>query len=201
MAADAGANSIRVIPSTKNRPPAQKASRLSSDDDDRKQNVAVDEYVVQADDPASADVEGLLARHLAFAADHSPPEDRHALDMDGLLNEDVSFFSIRSKGELVAIGALKQLAECHLEIKSMHTAEGARRRGVARAMLGHLLGVARSRGCRRVSLETGSTEAFAPARALYESAGFRVCEPFADYDPSANSVFMTLALASPRVTE
>lgn len=169
---------------------------FGADDHKRKQNVAVDEYVVQPDDPASPDVQGLLARHLAFATDHSPPEDRHALDTDGLRSEDVSFFSIRSKGELRAIGALKQLDESHLEIKSMHTAVGARRRGVARAMLDHLLRVARSRGCRRVSLETGSMEAFAPARALYESAGFRVCEPFADYRPSANSAFMTLDVGS-----
>lgn len=154
--------------------------------------------MVQADDPASPDVQGLLARHLAFATDHSPPEDQHALDMDGLRNEDVSFFSIRMEGELLAVGALKRLDDSHLEIKSMHTAEGARRRGIARAMLDHLLHVARSRGCRRVSLETGSMEAFAPARALYESAGFRVCEPFADYRPSPNSVFMTLALGSAR---
>lgn len=153
---------------------------------------------MQADDPTSPDVQALLARHLAFSTGHSPPEDQHALDTDGLRDEGASLFSIRSKGEVLAIGALKRLDESHLEIKSMHTAEGARRQGVARAMLEHLLDVARSRGCRRVSLETGSMEAFAPARALYESAGFRVCEPFADYRPSANSVFMTLDLGPVR---
>lgn len=166
-------------------------------DEDGRQTVRVDEYVVQAGDPTSPDVRALLVRHLAFAVEHSPPEDQHALDIDGLQNEDISFFSIRSNGELLAVGALKQLDESHLEIKSMHTAEGVRRRGVARAMLDHLLRVARSRGCRHVSLETGSMEAFAPARALYESAGFQVCEPFADYRASANSAFMTLDLGSP----
>lgn len=76
----------------------------------------------------------------------------------------------------------------------MHTAIGARGRGLGRAMLVHLLDLARSRGCTRVSLETGTTEAFAPARALYAAAGFRPCEPFGDYRPSPHSVCMTLAL-------
>jgi len=61
-------------------------------------------------------------------------------------------------------------------------------------MLTHLLGVARARGCRRVSLETGTMEAFAPARALYESAGFVPCAPFAGYQPSEDNLFMTLEL-------
>jgi putative acetyltransferase len=79
----------------------------------------------------------------------------------------------------------------------MHTAEAARGRGIGRAMLDHLLAVARERGCRRVSLETGSMDAFAPARSMYATAGFRPCAPFGDYRPSRNSTFMTLALDRP----
>ena len=77
----------------------------------------------------------------------------------------------------------------------MHTAAAARGRGVGRAMLDHLLGVARAEGVRRVSLETGTMAEFAPARALYESAGFTACGPFADYRPSVDNCFMTLLLA------
>jgi putative acetyltransferase len=151
-------------------------------------------FVVGIDDPESADVRALLDKHLSFARDHSPPEDVHALDIPGLLAENVSFFSIREAGALVAVGALKQLDEFHAEVKSMHTAEGVRGRGVGRAMVDHLIAVARARGCRRISLETGSMAAFAPARALYASAGFALCQPFADYRLSPNSVCMTLEL-------
>jgi putative acetyltransferase len=78
----------------------------------------------------------------------------------------------------------------------MHTAQAARGRGIGRAMLDHLIGVARERGCLRVSLETGSMDAFAPARSLYANAGFRPCGPFGDYRPSRTSTFMTLSLES-----
>ena len=155
---------------------------------------AVGEYVVGADRPESADVQALLEVHLAFTKHHSPPEDVHALDVTGLLEENVSFYSIRVNGALLAIGALKQLDEVHAELKSMHTAGAARGRGVGRAMLEHLIGTARARGCSQVSLETGSMEAFAPARSLYASAGFEICAPFGEYAPSPNSVCMTLAL-------
>jgi ribosomal protein S18 acetylase RimI-like enzyme len=136
----------------------------------------------------------LIGRHLAFARATSPPEDVHALDVSELRAPDTTFFGIREGDELVCMGALKQLDEGHGEIKSMHTADGARRGGAARAMLDHLLAVARARGYRRVSLETGTMAAFAPARALYEGAGFVTCEPFAGYGPSANSLCMTLEL-------
>jgi putative acetyltransferase len=151
--------------------------------------------VITADSPLAADVRGLLCRHLAFTTATSPPEDMHALDADRLLDPAVEFFSFRRDGVLLGVGALKRLDGEHAEVKSMHTAEAARGGGIGRSMLEHLLAVARERGCRRVSLETGSMAEFAPARALYASAGFAPCEPFADYRPSPNSTFMTLALA------
>ncbi len=95
---------------------------------------------------------------------------------------------------MLHIGAIKRLAPHHAQIKSMHTAEAARGRGIGRAMLDHLLHVARARGFRRVSLETGTMAAFAPARALYESAGFVRCGPFGGYQPSEDNMFMTLDL-------
>jgi putative acetyltransferase len=149
---------------------------------------------ISTDDPRAADVRALLERHLAFANLHSPPEDVHALDVAGLLDPGITFYSFRLNGELLAVGALRRLDEEHAELKSMHTTEEARGRGIGRAMLDHLLGVARERGFRRVSLETGSMAAFAPARDMYTKAGFTECAPFGDYFVSPNSTCMTLSL-------
>jgi len=151
---------------------------------------------IGVDDPRAADVSDLLRRHLAFAFAHTPPEHVHALDVDALLDPAVTFFGFRAAGRLLAVGALRQLDRRHAELKSMHTAAEARGRGIGRAMLGHLIEVARQRGCDRVSLETGSMPAFAPARALYASVGFQPCAPFGDYQPSATSAFLTLTLTN-----
>jgi putative acetyltransferase len=149
---------------------------------------------IAVDDPRAADVRSLLERHLAFAHEHTPPEDVHALDLSGLLDASVTFFSARRGAELVAIGAIKELDDRHGELKSMHTAAAERGRGVGQAMVDHLVGVARQRGYHRVSLETGTMAAFAPARSLYARVGFMPCGPFGDYRPSPNSAFMTLPL-------
>ncbi len=151
--------------------------------------------MISPDDPRAADVLDLLERHLAFTNAQSPPQDMHALDANGLLDPAITFYSYRKGTELLAVGALKQLTAQHGELKSMHTAAAARRTGVGQAMLDHLIGVARDRGYHRVSLETGSMAAFAPARMLYAKAGFVECEPFADYRPSPNSTFMTKLVA------
>ena len=150
--------------------------------------------VIAVDDPRRADVVALLERHLAFAHEHTPPADVHALDLTALLDPAVTFFSARRDGQLLAIGALKELDADHGELKSMHTAAADRRTGLGRAMVLHLVGVARDRGYRRVSLETGTMEAFAPARSLYAATGFVACGPFADYGPSPSSAFMTREL-------
>lgn len=147
------------------------------------------------DDPCNADVQALLERHLEFALAQTPPEHSFALGLTGLLDPAITLFSYRENGRLLGIGAIKHLSPDHAEIKSMHTAVAARGRGVGRALLGHLLAVARSRNFRRVSLETGTMAAFAPARALYASAGFVPCGPFGDYQPSEDNCFMTLHLA------
>jgi putative acetyltransferase len=153
---------------------------------------------ISIDDPRADDVRALLERHLAFSEATTPPEDRHALDIDGLLAPAVSFYSYRIDGQLLGVGALKRLGDDHAEIKSMHTAEAARGRGVGRALVDHLLAVARERGCRRVSLETGAGPAFAPARALYARAGFVPCGPFGSYPDSPNSAYMTRSLPVPQ---
>jgi putative acetyltransferase len=150
--------------------------------------------VIAVDDPARDDVRVLLVRHLAFAHETTPPEGVHALDLSGLLDPAVTFFSARRDGAVVAIGALKELDPTHAELKSMHTAAEVRGQGLGAAMVAHLLAVARQRGYGRVSLETGSMAAFAPARSLYLAAGFEPCAPFADYPDSATSTFLSLAL-------
>jgi putative acetyltransferase len=152
---------------------------------------------IAVDDPRSADIRELLGFHLTFAHRHTPPQDVHALDIDGLVDPAVTFYSYRVGGQLLGVGALKQLDLRHAELKSMHTTAEARGRGVGRAMLNHLIAVARDRGCHRVSLETGTVAAFIPARSLYASAGFEPCGPFAGYQPSPSNTFMTLSLAGP----
>jgi putative acetyltransferase len=150
--------------------------------------------LISVDDPRQPDVRALLERHRAFALGQTPPEHSFALDADALRDPAITFFSFRDSGRVLGIGAIKRLGPDHAEIKSMHTAPAARGRGIGRAMLTHLLEVARVRGFRRVSLETGTTAAFAPARALYHSAGFTACGPFAGYQPSNDNLFLTLDL-------
>ena len=150
---------------------------------------------IAIDDPRVADVRQLLGRHLAFAFASSPREHVHALDTEGLARPAITFFSARdSDGALLGVGALKELDAEHGEIKSMHTAEHARRGGVGAAMLRHIIEVARERGYTRLSLETGTGAVFAPAQSLYARAGFTVCEPFGEYTRNPHSVCMTLAL-------
>ncbi len=151
-------------------------------------------FVITREDPRSEDVRALLEIHLRFARSQTPPEDTHALDIEGLLDPAVTFFALRDDGVLLGVGAIKALDEHHAEVKSMHTAQAARGRGVGGAILEHLLEHARAKGVRRVSLETGSMASFSAAVALYERAGFRRCAPFGDYRESPNSVYLTLAL-------
>ena len=152
--------------------------------------------MIAVDDPAAEDVRALLGRHLEFARATTLPEEVYALDVDALLDPAVTFFSYRIDGELLGVAALKRIDDEHAEIKSMHTAAAARGRGIGRALVEHLIGVAREQGFRRISLETGAGPAFAPARRLYASAGFGPSGPFAGYRPSPNSAYMTLTLSS-----
>ena len=151
--------------------------------------------LIAVDDPRKADVRALLERHLTFCLSETPPEHSFALDVDALVQPAIAFFSYRdADGALLGVGAIKELDPAHVEIKSMHTAAEARGRGVGRAVLDHLLSVARSRGYQRVSLETGTTPGFTAARAMYVSRGFVPAEPFADYVRTEDNTFYTLAL-------
>jgi putative acetyltransferase len=140
----------------------------------------------------------LLATHLGAMHAQSPAESVHALDLEQLrAAAALSIWAVWSAAELQAVGALKRLSATHGEIKSMHTRSCARRRGVATALLEHILAAARADGISRLSLETGSQPEFAAARSLYARHGFRECGPFADYCLDPNSVFMTIELETP----
>jgi putative acetyltransferase len=154
------------------------------------------ELDIAPDDPRSEDVRALLEAHLAFARQTSPPEHVHALDMEGLLEPAVVFFGARRNGVLLGVGAIKQLSPDHAELKSMHTSEAARRQGVASAIVAHLLAFAAGSNYERVSLETGTMDAFAPARSLYTKFGFAPCEPFASYTANPYSTCMTINLGA-----
>jgi putative acetyltransferase len=149
---------------------------------------------IRAGDLDHPDVCRLLRDHLRSAALHSPPESVHALGIDALRGPDITFWTAWQDAELLGCGALKQLDAHHGEIKSMRTVTRHLRKGVAAGILRHLLEEATRRGYRRVSLETGSMDAFAPARTLYARFGFEPCEPFDGYVEDPCSVFMTREL-------
>lgn len=149
---------------------------------------------IRLDDLSAPEVRALLDEHLQNMFQLSPPESVHALALDELRKPDVTFWTAWSENELLGCGALKELSPSHGEIKSMRTVPAFRRTGVGRAILAHIIEEARRRSYTRLSLETGSMEPFKPAQRLYESFGFTVCAPFADYRDDPNSVYMTLVL-------
>ncbi|WP_110669967.1 GNAT family N-acetyltransferase [Salinicola halophilus] len=146
------------------------------------------------DDLRGPDIAALLQAHLDDFAPHSPPESRHALDLEALRQPDVYFYTVWEDDDLLGCGAFKRLDARHAEIKSMRTDSRHLRRGVARALLTHLIDEARAAGFERLSLETGSVAHFAPARQLYAAFGFETCGPFGDYVEDPYSVFMTRSL-------
>jgi len=145
-------------------------------------------------DFSDARVLDLLRVHLTNSRAQTAPGSAHALDVAGLQAPGISFWTIWDDDTLLGCGALKRLNADHGEVKSMHTAQVARRKGIGSAMLLHIIASARARRMSRLSLETGSWDYFAPARALYARHGFVDCAPFADYVLDPNSVFMTLEL-------
>ena len=136
----------------------------------------------------------LLEEHRREMFQYSPPDTVHALDAAALRKPDRTIWSAWINGKLAGCGAIKELDVTHGEIKSMRTARTHLRQGVAAGLLTHILAIAKRRGYSRISLETGTPEAFAPARRLYEKFGFQPCAPFADYKAGPFSVCMTKTL-------
>lgn len=136
----------------------------------------------------------LLAEHQARMADNSPPESRHVLDVEALQQPDITFWSLWESDELLGCVALKHWHEKLGEIKSMKTAPAFIRRGVGKRLLEQVLEVAHKKGYQQLKLETGSMDYFSPARKLYSSYGFQICDHFGTYRADPNSVFMCLDL-------
>ena len=137
----------------------------------------------------------LLAEHHKDMLLHSPPESVHALDLSALSQPDITFWSVWQDNELAGCGALKELDNSHGEIKSMRTSKSFLRQGVARLLLEHIISQANTRGYQKLSLETGTMDAFIPAQKLYQQFGFKICQPFADYQEDPYSSFMTKVIS------
>jgi len=152
------------------------------------------EWTFHEGDLDSEDVQCLLAFHFAQMRGNSPADACHVLAIDGLRDPKISFWSVREDGLLLGIGALKEFEAGHGEVKSMRAAPEVLGRGVGRALLHHIVAEARRRGYSRLSLETGSTEPFAAALALYESEGFVACGPFGDYADTPFTRFFMLEM-------
>lgn len=148
-------------------------------------------WLIKVDDLSGPEIAALLTEHLKDMNAVSPPESKHALDLGGLREPEITFWTLWEGDKLAGCGALKELDAQHGEIKSMRTAADFRRRGVAATLLHHVLDEAQRRGYHRLSLETGSMNYFEPARRLYTRFGFANCGPFASYREDPNSIFMT----------
>ena len=133
----------------------------------------------------------VLQAHWLFCTSSTPIEHVYALDASKLFSPDITVFGARIDGELVGVGAMRKLDLLHGELKSMHTLAKSRGSGVGKAMVTHIEDFARSSGIERVSLETGTNEAFWPARELYKSLGYQSCEAFGDYVLSEDNTCMT----------
>jgi len=149
---------------------------------------------IRVDDLNGPEILQLLREHLQSMYLHSPPQSVHALGIEALRKPEITLWTVWQDSELMGCGALKELDPAHGEIKSMRTSSAHLRKGVAAALMVHILEEARRRSYRRLSLETGSVDAFAPARSLYTRFGFKFCSPFADYVEDPFSVFMTREL-------
>ena len=149
---------------------------------------------IVVDDLSGPEIARFLEEHVEQMLSITPPESKHALDLDGLRKPGITFWSVLDGDAQVGCGAIKELDACHAEVKSMRTASTRKRSGIASALLEHIITEARRMGFTRLSLETGSADFFRPARKLYEKFGFDYCEPFADYRPDPHSVFMTRTL-------
>lgn len=149
---------------------------------------------IKVDDLTHPEIRTLVQTHLAEMAGRKEAILSHALNLEELQADNVTFFSVWEGETLTGCGAVKELDENQGEIKSMHTARRFRRRGVSAALLFHITKLAKDRGYTRLSLETHPGEDYAPARKLYERFGFDYCGPFGDYKEHPYSVFMTKSI-------
>jgi putative acetyltransferase len=150
--------------------------------------------IIKPGDFRDPQVIALLRAHLAGMNANSPAGSVYALDLSSLQSLDITFLTVWQNDILLGCGALKELSPVHGEIKSMRTGSAHLRQGVAARTLEHIIGLARARGYRKLSLETGSGAAFDPALALYRKRGFKNGDSFGDYVPTEFNQFLHLTL-------
>lgn len=147
--------------------------------------------VITIEESLGEELAQLLQAHWLFCTSTTPIEHVYALDASRLFTPDITVFGARVNSELVGVGALRKLDQDHAELKSMHTLAKSRGLGIGKAMVAHIEQFAKEQGVKRISLETGATEPFKPARLLYKSLGYQDCEAFGDYVLSEDNTCMT----------
>ena len=139
-------------------------------------------------------VHKLLIRHFIELRSVSPKGSAHVLDIDGLKDPSIKFWSLWEENDLVGVGALKFLDKQHGEFKSIRVNDKFRKKKNGSKVINHLINEAKKLNIKRLSLETGSGAFFAPARKLFIKYGFKVCEPFSHYKDDINSVYMSMLI-------
>ena len=150
--------------------------------------------VIRQDDLSSVESQSIVREHMAGMLENTPLESVHALPLDKLQQDHVTFWTAWVGSELCGCGALQRLDHKQGEVKSMRTREKFLRQGVGQAVLSRIVAEAQSRSWERLSLETGSAASFAAARSMYIKNGFQICGPFGDYKLDPHSVFMSKQL-------
>lgn len=140
------------------------------------------------------EVNQLLKKHFVELRSVSPKGSTHVLDIEGLQNKNIKFWSIYENHKLIGCGALKFLDSNHGEFKSIRVADSFRKKGYGKKVISVLFEKSKELGINKISVETGSGEFFLPARRLFEEFGFEECEPFGHYVNDSNSCYMSLEI-------
>ncbi len=149
------------------------------------------QIVITTEKSLTDELAQVLQAHWLFCISSTPIEHVYALDPSKLFTPDITVFGARIDGELVGVGAMRKLDADHAELKSMHTLAKSRGLGIGKAIVMHIEDFAISQGIKRLSLETGTNEAFRPARKLYKSLGYIECEAFGEYILSDDNMCMS----------
>ena len=141
-------------------------------------------------------VHELLIKHFIELRSVSPEGSTHVLDIDGLKDPSIKFWSLWEENELMGSGALKFLDSEHGEFKSIRINDKFKNKGYGVKMINYLINESKKLNIKRLSLETGSGNFFIPARKLFIKSGFKVCEPFSHYENDINSVYMSMLISN-----
>ena len=142
----------------------------------------------------NSEVHKFLIKHFIELRSVSPEGSAHVLDIVGLKDPSIKFWSLWEQSELMGSGALKFLDEGHGEFKSIRVSDKFRAKGNGSKVVNHLIKEAKKLKIKRLSLETGSGKFFMPARKLFVKCGFKICKPFSDYEVDINSVYMSMLI-------